>query len=253
MEPFTFMSLHLIVMFVEALVGSVLLLASAPGGKVLCTLSHIAALWQVGYVLSEPFLLIEELFPEQAAWAGVIAGPALAWIGVCALTLTIAGGLSLCHKGQRANYQPPSWLRLLLLAGILLSGVLSILAWMATGKVLMAQAVGLLIYSAGRIPLAIFWINAAMGGCCCGGGIRRSRSLVCAAIGGGLFLFSMLAGVVLDAGMMLGWLMLPTSTWAVWSTDKAGGFARIDGDSAVPQATALAVGKEDPDLADPAN
>ena len=164
MEPLTFMSVHLIVMFIEALLGHILLhkTAGRPDAAGL-TLSHLAAIWQLGYVLSEPLLLVAQLFLSTTSVAGILAGGALASIGCAAVALTYTAARSLRNPAGALSATLPRRLWVSIVAAALLS--------MGTGLVkgdpTVAQGVGIAFYMLGRLPLALLWIGVAVGAPCC--------------------------------------------------------------------------------------
>lgn len=229
MGPLTFMSAHLIVMCIEALVGMVIMLrttasrgdphsadtaaeavaaaAGAPANVMPSTLSlaDLAALWQFGYVLSEPLLLSAELILATAEVAGVVAGGALAFIGCAAVALTYATALEL----RGAN--PPQWLRKALAVAIVIAAAMAMT--IGRGNPPVAQGIGITFYLIGRVPLALLWVGVGLGfPCCCGEQIVLTTPTKGAGIGCSLFLLSLvMAGVDPDhkQWMALGWIMLP--------------------------------------------
>ncbi len=180
--------------------------AVAVGAGTALSLSQLAVLWQLGYVLSEPLLLSAQIFLGTTKVAGVLAGGALALIGCAAAALTYAAALSLRRQQQ------PAWLKQALATAMLLAAAITMAS--AGGDPAVAQGIGLVFYLLGRVPLALLWIGVAWGSpCCCGDRITLTAPIKSAGAGCGLFLLSLvMAGVDPDHSqwMALGWFMLPT-------------------------------------------
>jgi hypothetical protein len=211
MEPLTFMSAHLIVMFSEALAGLAVLLSirhqdAAAEPSAIAMQVELAALWQLGYVLSEPLLLSAELFLATSKVAGVLAGGALAFIGCAAAALTYSVTLSLREDSQ------PQWLRKAVALAIVVAAGMAVT--IGYGDPSVAQGVGIAFYLVGRVPLGLLWVGVALGSpCSCGEAIALTAAVKCAGVGCGLFLLSLvMAGVDPDhkQWMILGWIMLPS-------------------------------------------
>ena len=210
---------HLSVMFIVALVGILVLCRPRP----ISPLRFLAIFWQIGYVVSEPSLLIFGNIGEGGtgyAVAAAISAGALACIGAFACGLTWG-----CYQvGWRGNreFDSSGGLRkgVCMIAGVIISIFVAFSFLSDDEDKKLSIGISLAVYLVGRVPLSMFWIvyflSIQFGQSSKGWTtLKDNIAYASAAAGSFMFLCSLASGL-----MWLGWIMLGVVTWAVITLDE---------------------------------
>ena len=208
-KSLSFLSYHLLIMLTEAFIGSILCFHVSG-----CKFGFIflLALWQSGYCVSEPLLLLTENFQSNDI-IKILSFTALAMIGCIATLLTLLGISQL--KGEIIALDS-IFNALFMSMGIIIIFIV-IIGMIMENNVNIINNVGLLIYVIGRVLLSLFWIYIVI--------VNDSSHLQIeyapvAAIGCMFFQLSIILSTIKQEWMAFGWLMLPAITFTVIKNDK---------------------------------
>jgi hypothetical protein len=210
------MEVHLSVMFVVALVDCIILAWNRP----ISSLRKIAIFWQLGYVLSEPMLLISASLGDNDvgyAISSAIAAGALASIGCGALSLTV-GCYEVGWKGNNGFDNNSRVTKPMYIATGVVFVIFLVFAFLMENKQ-SAINISLVAYMIGRVSLSIFWIafffHKQFGASSKGTKSFNQNLPYLAAAVGSIMFFASLSG-----HMWMGWAMLGVVTWAVLTIES---------------------------------